>query len=278
MAVGGRDQAPQAWLALSQPRERRDLLDGPERRSWLSGITFPAPMFGSDNPIRIDRSDMTGNPADEDEAPDLVEAGDQVIPKTLQVGLGVILVVFILAALAWLVRYAYLHPETNPTHLRLHEAIVFAIALLVLIVFPWNKLGLRVKKVGWLEFERVVSVQKKEHAQGLVLLDKRFAELEQRFQGRASGQNSGASNPAQVQIGRAGEELQELLLSFLRKYPSYYFNAPRIRNWGSQQPGFRQLEKYSTILITQELHRLLGRGQITTKISRRSGTTLYKIA
>jgi hypothetical protein len=222
---------------------------------------------------------MTDKAAEEDEVPNVVEAGEPLVPKMLQVSLGVVLLAFIVAALGWLVRYAYLYPETKPTDLRLHEAIVFAIALLVLIVLPWHKLGLRVKKVGWLEFERVVTVQKKEHAQSVDLLDRRVTELEQWFQSLdSSGQNSGPSKLAHVQTGRASEELQELLLLFLRKYPSHYFNAPRIRSWGSQQSGFGDLEKYPTILITQELHRMLGRGLITTKISRRSGATLYRIA
>jgi hypothetical protein len=48
-------------------------------------------------------------------------------------------------------------------------------------------------------------------------------------------------------------ELARLLEDFLRKYSRWYFNATRIRNWGSKQTGFSRLGEFNANNIRQEL-------------------------
>lgn len=70
--------------------------------------------------------------------------------------------------------------------------------------------------------------------------------------------------------------LARLILQFLEQYSRWFFNAPRIRGWGSERSGYREFKKYSVSEIDQCLQSLSTANRLRTKTSKR-GTTLYAV-
>ena len=200
---------------------------------------------------------------------------EPLIPRFVQIPVAIIIAV----PLGWSIwrcaNYAWKHVDTSPTDLRLPETVLVLIVALALLLLPWDRLGVSVKKIGWLEFDQVVAVQKKESVDSIIALENRVVTLERLLQ------QSQTVSPAPLlaqpvsQNGTANDALRELVLAFLRHYERWYFNAPRIRLWGSKQEGFAKLAEYPDPLIKQELDRLLAAGLVRHRISK-SGATLYK--
>ena len=148
-----------------------------------------------------------------------------VIPHHVRALLAIALFIPLIWAIWSLAGYAATHPNASPAD-RLHETVLMSIVLLGILLIPWPRLGLSIKKVGWLEFEHVVAVQKKETVETVIALEGRLAN---------------------VQSGDANAELRDILLKFLGQYDRWYFNAQRISNWGSKQPGFERLAQFPTV-------------------------------
>jgi hypothetical protein len=197
----------------------------------------------------------------------------RLIPPVIQVVLSIVIVVPLVWSVWRFIEYARTHPSATPTDLRLPETVLMLIVALMIVLLPWHRLGLSVKKIGWLEFDQVVTVQKKESVDAVVALEDRVVALERILQSTAV-RSSSQAQPS-IQMGTANDELRELVLRFLRQYQRWFFNAPRIRLWGSQQEGFKKLADYPDVLIAQELGRLLAAGLVRHRISE-SGATLYK--
>jgi len=216
-----------------------------------------------------------------DEIDDQQPVARALLSRSLQIVVASILIAVVFLSLAWLVRYAYMNPTVTPTQLRVHEVIVFAVALLVLVLMPWHRLGLRIKKVGWVEFERIVTVQKKEHAETIASLVDRLSALEAmlpREAGVSPDPADATHGITPVQTGEANRQLRDLILTFLKSRPAHYFNAARIRSLARGDERFGTLSDHPSVLLNQELQRLLAAGLVRTRISRRSGDTLYRIA
>ncbi|MDJ0601005.1 MAG: hypothetical protein QNJ37_19450 [Crocosphaera sp.] len=71
-------------------------------------------------------------------------------------------------------------------------------------------------------------------------------------------------------------ELAQLILKFLRRFDLWFFNATRIKKWGSKQHGFASFSEYSIKEIKLCLQMLVRLGRLRTKKSKK-GTTLYAI-
>jgi hypothetical protein len=213
-------------------------------------------------------------PNDSETIQDHPEIRGPLIPRFVQIPAAVIIAV----PLAWTIwriaSYAWKHADTSPAELQLPEIVLVLVIALALLLLPWQRLGVSVKKIGWLEFDQVVAVQKKESVDSIVALENRVIALERIFQTSAVVQAVPAVQPV-TQDGTANDALRDLVLVFLREYRRWYFNAPRIRLWGSKQAGFGKLAEYPDMLIKQELDRLLAAGLVTPRISK-SGATLYK--
>lgn len=69
--------------------------------------------------------------------------------------------------------------------------------------------------------------------------------------------------------------LDDLLLAFLSRWPTWGFNVARIKNWGGRQEGFSEFAELSSHELSLSLRRLMAKGQIRTFHSK-SGTELYK--
>jgi hypothetical protein len=199
--------------------------------------------------------------------PDNAIDPDSVLPRRLQILLSVLLVVIIIGC--GLIMWAYIADPSSasPKELGVPSLLLFAIGTLLVILIPWAKLGIRIKKIGSLEFEQVVLSQKKEQAELLDSLSQRVEKLESVNVPKQEGEPT----------TRPRHELDDLLLQFFAKYPKTAFSPWRIQTWGGQREGFKRLTQYSKITIRQHLDRLLVEGKVQTTLSRK-GNTLYKLA
>lgn len=132
---------------------------------------------------------------------------------------------------------------------------------------PWKPLRLRLRKVGILEFEKVVSGQAAEHAEELSELRVRLNELEAMTRGLN-------------EIAPISEHIEDVNLlptvgKFLIEHQATAFSPLRLREWGSRQPGFENLQGASLSSLRRMLQKLVAQGRATTRISR-LGNTLYQ--
>ena len=86
---------------------------------------------------------------------------ENVLPKKLTVWLAIIFGLCALVSLALIIFYA-LGKGAKPSELNLGTVLIYCLTALVIVLIPWKKLGLRLKKVGFVEFERVIKTQKNE--------------------------------------------------------------------------------------------------------------------
>ncbi len=84
-------------------------------------------------------------------------------------------------------------------------------------------------------------------------------------------QGGGNTPPSQRDPG----ELDLLVRQFLDQYARWYFNAQRIKNWGSKQKGYRRLGSHSVRQLTASLDRLVATGDLVAKPGKRS-KSVYK--
>jgi hypothetical protein len=176
----------------------------------------------------------------------------------------------IVLPVAYIIRYSA-QPEryTPPEGLGLVPLIVAGASILLIALAPWRAFGLRIRKVGFLEFERVVNAQATEHAQEFTELRTRLDELEAKQRGMD-------------EIARIGEsfedsEVQPILVRFIEQHAPTAFSPLRVRDWGGRQPGFERLGKLPVSSIRRILKALVAQGRAATRISK-MGNTLYKVA
>ncbi|HTN85636.1 MAG TPA: toll/interleukin-1 receptor domain-containing protein [Sorangium sp.] len=70
-------------------------------------------------------------------------------------------------------------------------------------------------------------------------------------------------------------DLEVIILQFLGRWSRWGFNAARLRNWGSRQPGFGILADFTTEDIKAALERLASSRKVDTFQSK-AGSRLYK--
>jgi hypothetical protein len=192
-------------------------------------------------------------------------------PFELPILVRVILIFSLLGLLGFsifvILRYLADPTLASPKELGIPSLLLFSLVGLVILLVPWDKLGLRIKKIGAVEFEQVVLTQRKEQAEALDSLSQRIEKVERVYIPKTETEDS--------PIPR--HELEDLLMKFFAKYPKTAFSPWRIQTWGAQREGFNRLSQYSRITIRQYLDRLLVEGKLETVLSRK-GNTLYRLA
>lgn len=189
------------------------------------------------------------------------------IPGCIRWTLAVIFLLVAGLAVSLSVRYAILN-DAKPTELGLGTIITGCLAGLAFVLIPWDRFGYSLKKIGPLEFERVIKGQKLEQIRSDTALQKRIERLESQVQNLGGGAGLVAAST------RPTDELRDLITRFLRDNRDWNFNAARIKRWGAKQSGFESFANYSENEINQVLQELLLAGQVRTRISQR-GNTLY---
>lgn len=168
--------------------------------------------------------------------------------------------------------YRYIEaPEVSasPQELGVSSVFLFFTTLLILIWIPWEKLGLKITKIGGIEFKEIVAEQASENAEEFGYLENRIEFLEQKV--HAMNQLD------QVVESFRNPELKNLLLKFLTKYKKWSFSPSRIITWGAQQQGFSDFSKYEHRRVKSELQSMLTENLVETRLSKQ-GNTLYRVA
>jgi len=165
----------------------------------------------------------------------------------------------------------YVHCPINgksPSNLGLPTLFVFSASGLFLLLIPLKKLGLRIKKMGPLEFEQIVETQASEHAKDISEIEERFDYIENNI--------NGFSAISQVDVTSHVKEIHDLLINFLSTNNRKSFSPLRIRKWGSKQTGFEKLKDFDLNIIRKTLRKLVAKGALQIKVSEK-GNTLYQI-
>jgi hypothetical protein len=171
---------------------------------------------------------------------------------------------------AFIVLYARFPSQyESPNSLGLVPLILAGTAILLFSLAPWKAFGMRIRKVGFLEFERVMSGQASEMAIELTELRARVDELETKVHGQDS--------VGPITDHFEAIELSPLLIKFLKEFQPTAFSPLRIRDWGGRKPGYEKLLNTNLGSLRRRLRQLVASGQATTTISR-TGNTLYRSA
>ena len=139
--------------------------------------------------------------------------------------------------------------------------LLIAGTIVALFAFaPWKSMGLSLRKIGFVEFERVINTQAMERIIDLTELRGRIEKLER----------------VGIDEDRPrSDDVKSQLSKFLREHRRWAFSPLRIQQWGGRQSGYEDLSQVSVGEIREALQQMVARGQLTTRISRR-GNTLFK--
>lgn len=190
------------------------------------------------------------------------------IPTGIRWVLTLVFALIVLACIAIVVAYVQC-PESAaaPKDIGLAPIFLFSVSALIVLWIPWQRLGIRITKIGGIEFEKIVAEQASEHAEELTYLQDRIEVLE--------GYVRKIDDTAGLTEAVAEPELRKLLLEFLNKYSSWAFSPSRIRAWGAKQQGFSELSNYDYQFIRSTLQKLVTENELETRISKK-GNTLYR--
>jgi len=191
------------------------------------------------------------------------------VPVWFRWAASAVALLLIVPSVLFLVRYS-LAPNrfASPSDLGIIQLILVGTAILLCALAPWKALGLRLRKVGIVEFDRVISGQAAEHAEELTELRTRIDEME-------------STQRRLDDISPISEHLEDVALiplvtKFLHEHRPTPYSPLRIREWGSRQPGYEQLAHAKLASIRRILQKLVSEGQAATRVSQ-LGNTLYKV-
>jgi hypothetical protein len=202
---------------------------------------------------------------------DAIPVSEEVtLPLRLKVILALVFGIPASLVLILLSVYA-LRKDAKPSELGLGTVLVFCLAALAVILIPWEALGLRLTKIGFLEFSQVIRTQKKEQGESIAFLQEQIDALKQIVETNKGAQAVEPLTPHPSHV------LPVVLWRFLKNYPGRFFSPLLINKWGAKQPGFQELSSFSKEEISQALLKMLSENQVRTKLSKR-GNTLYGVS
>lgn len=208
-----------------------------------------------------------------------------LIPVYLRIVLTTVLALVAFGSLVTLFSYSLGIPSVqDPSGLGLNDLILFCLAGIIFINLPLEKMNI---KIGSIEFKKQLEGQSEEQKRFNVELSERIDRIEEAISKPPTGVPL-LDSPTQLAVETlerqevTSEEkikqdaLRKTLTDFFNRYPRWYFNAPRIKEWGSTQEGFDIFNDYSAHQISLKLQQMLYDGDVKTKISK-EGSTLYKL-
>jgi hypothetical protein len=157
-------------------------------------------------------------------------------------------------------------PSWEPSKIGLIDFIIFCTIGLALCALPWERYQFRIRRIGPLEIEQIVSAQARERDEGLHELRQRVEAVE--VAGRPRSDNKS-------KLAAREEELAGLIKSFLSVHKAP-FSPTRLAVWGVQQPGFQDLGKYGRDEIRRVLRGMVAKKELETVVGKR-GSTLYRV-
>jgi len=190
------------------------------------------------------------------------------IPRWIRNIAGTISILLIIGCLSLYTAYV-IDPTkyVSPDSLGLSGILIFSLSTFFIIIFPWKDSGIKIKKIGIIEFSQIVETQNKEHIESITYLQDRIECLEKSTEGQNTYEN----------IIHEFEEpkLRKVLLSFLETYSPTAFSPSRVRVWGSKQHDYESIKDFSHGFIRNTLQKLVVEGELETRLSK-MGNTLYR--
>ena len=104
----------------------------------------------------------------------------------------------------------------SPSDLDLSSIFLFAVSAFFIAWMPWHVLGVRITKIGGIEFKEIVAEQASEHAEEISYLQDRIEVLEVNFR-----QLNGITG---ITESFKEPNLRKLLMNFLTKYKEWAFS------------------------------------------------------
>lgn len=177
---------------------------------------------------------------------------------------------FFITLSVWLILMHAFEPTIypSPKDLQLNTLIIFNLTLFFVAIVPLERMGIRIRKIGQIEFEQIINVQAREHAEELAEIRAQIDELERGL--------SSVDGVGKMLLEMSSPELRPIVLNFLNQFQPTAYSPVKIRNWGAQQPGFERLGTISLGNLRAILQGLLVEGKVVTRVSK-LGNTLYKI-
>lgn len=186
-------------------------------------------------------------------------------------------------AFSFLILTVMKQPQTKPSDVSAGTIFLYSLGVVVLLVVPWRDIGLVPKKIGEIEFDTVISTQKKEQIDANVALRTELDKLRARIAAiELSIQASGLSQPLvfpkiEEVDGARLAKLEDLIMRLLERHRGVFFSPLRLRNWGSEKTGFSDLAQYSKEEVTKALSDAVSKRGISVKVSR-MGNSLYGLS
>jgi hypothetical protein len=183
---------------------------------------------------------------------------------------GILALGLIVPPTIFIVRYSVAPAQyVSPANLGVVQLILAGTLILLFALAPWRALGLRIRKVGFVEFDRVLSGQANENTLEFTELRTRIEELDTKMRG--------LDDVTPISEHLEDLELYPLLSKLLNENSATALSPLRIREWGSRQPGYEKLAHANLASIRRILQKLVAEGRAATRVSR-LGNTLYKAA
>jgi len=160
----------------------------------------------------------------------------------------------------------------SPDKLGLPALFVFSGLSFLFFLVPWEKLGLRVKKFGFLEFENIIETQATEYTEAFSEIEERINYLENCLENQTK-----VNSLKEYHEFQQAPILKELLVDFFTQNDHLEYSPVQILNLISQQPGFQksQMPNPTPALIRRVLRKLVVDRVLEIKISK-TGQTLYR--
>ena len=177
----------------------------------------------------------------------------------------------VIAAVIYLYQAYILDPIVNqsPAALGLPIIFVFCVLLLLISFVPWEVIRALIKKNNALKLQTIIETQAHERHEALSNIDERLTSLEEQVFNL--DEEPFRSNP----LNRT--KLRELIIEFLTTYENEPCSPEKIKEWGSLQEGFEQLNGYGLHQLCEALRELVANKILKIVVSKK-GDTLYKIA
>lgn len=198
-----------------------------------------------------------------------VQAVDDIFSKTQKVCFSAIAAIVFLLSLTYTILYVlYAEKLAAPKEIGITSIMVFSFVGFFLFLIPWDKMGMRIKKIGNIEFVEVVKGQSKEHELDISLIEQRLSELEDKVR---------KNDPIDELVETAETpHLEATLLSFLTINSPTAYSPSRIRLECRNLPEYESVSRQEVQFIRSTLRKLVSAGKLSTTVSAK-GNTLYRI-
>jgi len=198
------------------------------------------------------------------------QSEESILSRTQKFWLSIIAAISFLLCLTYTAFYILDSKQlASPKEIGVTSLMAISFIGFFLFLIPWEKMGLRIKKIGNIEFVEVVKEQSKEHEQDMVFIEQRLSELEDKVR-KNDSLNELIENAATPQ-------LESALLSFLSRNSSTAYSPTRIRYECKKLPEYSNISREEVQFIRRILRKLVSEEKLSTTVSAR-GNTLYRIA